>query len=181
MRKNIGYIVLFITICSFGSKPNKSGMNLLELKVAELLNDVRKDPKGFEEHIIAPMLKEAPTDEYLITLSSTLKEMKPAGELIGDAKLYQSAFCHAKGIGSKGLSTHERQSLSCKEKMTFNGECISFGKGKPSDILIQLLVDQGVPSYGHRKICLDSGYKRIGVSLEKHSVWGRCAVLDFSF
>lgn len=181
MQKNIGYIVLFIMLCGFGSKPNKSGMNLLELKVVELLNDVRKDPKGFEEHIIAPMLKEAPKDEYLITLSATLKEMNPAGELIGNKKLYQSAFCHAKEIGSKGLRTHERQSTLCKEKKTFNGECISFGKGKPSDILIQLLVDQGVPSYGHRKICLDSAYKEIGVSVEKHSIWGRCAVLDFSF
>ena len=181
MQKHIGYIVLFLMLCGFGSKPNKSGMNALETKVIKLLNEVRKDPKGFEKHVIAPLLKEAPKDEYLISLSATLSEMKPAGELMGDAKLYQSAFCHAKEIGSKGLKTHERQSTLCKEKKTFNGECISFGKGKPNDILIQLLIDRGVPSYGHRKICLDSGYKLIGVSVENHSVWGRCAVLDFSF
>ncbi len=46
------------------------------------------------------------------------------------------------------------------------------------DIVLQLLIDDRVSSLGHRKICLDARYSKIGVSVSPHKEWDTCAVLD---
>ena len=154
-------------------------MSKTENRVIELLNEVRKDPQGFEKHIIAPKLKKTPNNSYLKSLSKTLKSMSPVGELKANKSQYESAKCHASEIGSKGLRTHKRQSASCKKKSTFNGECIAFGSKKAQEILLILLIDDGVPSLGHRIICLDGKYKELGVSITTHKKWRHVAVMDF--
>jgi hypothetical protein len=49
------------------------------------------------------------------------------------------------------------------------------------DIVLQLLIDHDVPSLGHRIICLSSAYSVVGVSIQYHSRYGKCAVLDFDW
>jgi uncharacterized protein YkwD len=62
----------------------------------------------------------------------------------------------------------------------FGGECISYGMDAGLSIVLQLLIDDGVPSLGHRHICFSKEYKEVGISLKKHKRYGINCVLDFS-
>jgi uncharacterized protein YkwD len=46
------------------------------------------------------------------------------------------------------------------------------------DIILQLLIDDDVPSLGHRINCLNKEYTKIGVSVQPHKKWDTCAVID---
>jgi uncharacterized protein YkwD len=47
-------------------------------------------------------------------------------------------------------------------------------------IVISLLVDDGVPSRGHRRNLLDKAFKFIGLSLGAHPVYRHMCVMDFA-
>ena len=73
----------------------------------------------------------------------------------------------------KAKGTHE----GCIEQIErLYAERLYTGK----DIAMQLLIDHGVKSLGHRKISLSNEYSKIGVSVNTHSQWGICAVIDFN-
>ena len=59
------------------------------------------------------------------------------------------------------------------------GECISYGEAEARGIVISLLVDDGVPSRGHRKIILDPKFSAVGISAGKHVVYSAMCTLDF--
>lgn len=89
-----------------------------------------------------------PTTENEKSLYATMKQMKPASNtLIPMKALFESAKCHATSSGALGYVGHDRQSSTCKSD--FNGECCQYGYDKPSQIVLDLLIDEGVPSLGH--------------------------------
>lgn len=92
--------------------------------------------------------------------------------------LFESAHCHAINAGKIGYVGHDRQSENCKKVEYFLGECCSYGSGDPLEIVMQLLIDEEVPSLGHRKI-LFTPYTKIGVSIKPHVTYGWNSVLDF--
>jgi len=59
------------------------------------------------------------------------------------------------------------------------GENIDYGNGDPRRIVISLLIDDGVPSRGHRMNLLDARFKFVGVSVGAHSVYRHMCVMDF--
>jgi uncharacterized protein YkwD len=113
--------------------------------------------------------------DYRKSLISTLASMQPINALTFDADLYKNAACFAKEQGIAGTSGHTR--IKCP-KITYAAECCSYGMSTAKDIVLQLLIDDRVTSLGHRKICLDAMYSKIGVSVGPHKVWGTCAVFD---
>jgi uncharacterized protein YkwD len=60
------------------------------------------------------------------------------------------------------------------------GENIDYGNGDARRIVISLLVDDGVPSRGHRSNLLDHRFKLVGVSMGAHSVYRHMCVMDFA-
>ena len=107
-----------------------------------------------------------------------MKHMKPASKtLIPTKALFESAKCHAHNSGAKGYVGHDRQSSTCKSD--FNGECCQYGYEKPTQIVLDLLIDEGVPSLGHRKIILDTAYTKVGVSIQPHKTYRINTVMDF--
>ncbi|WP_338812627.1 CAP domain-containing protein [Bernardetia sp. Wsw4-3y2] len=118
------------------------------------------------------------SDYYTGSLYKTMKNMKPVGVLSPQKDLFESARCHAISSGKKGYVGHTRLPNSgCKSK--FAGECCSYGQFDALEIVMQLLVDSGVPSLGHRKICLSGSYKTLGVSVQPHKTYRFNSVLDF--
>jgi hypothetical protein len=113
--------------------------------------------------------------EYRKSLISTLASMKPINELTFDADLFKNAACFAKEQGIAGTTGHTR--IKCP-KAAYAAECCSYGMSTAKDIVLQLLIDDRVTSLGHRKICLDAMYSKIGVSVGPHKEWGTCAVFD---
>jgi uncharacterized protein YkwD len=63
------------------------------------------------------------------------------------------------------------------------GEAISYGPyvaDRGRDVIAQLLVDDGVPSRGHRKALFDEDYRLAGVSCGPHPTFETACVIDFA-
>ena len=141
------------------------------------LNYARLNPKEFCLKYIYKKYGDRETNVYIATLMDYMLSMKPVPTLYPDKKLFESAVCHAETMGKAGLIGHGRQP-GCKS--SFSGECCSYGLANPLEIVIQLLIDQGVPSLGHRYICLGT-YSKVGVSIKPHKSYGTNCVLDFGY
>ncbi|MEO6540182.1 MAG: hypothetical protein ABIN74_04285 [Ferruginibacter sp.] len=157
-----------------------------EKEVIYILNLVRAQPALF----VKTVLKKYPAvsgqgyladdQYYFISLVKTLEKMAPLNILYPDKACFESAQCHAYNSGITGYIGHERKTKDCKTKKHFYGECADYGHSDPLDIVLSLLIDEGIPSLGHRLVCLSS-YDKIGISIQPHSRYGRNAVLDFYY
>lgn len=144
-----------------------------EKMVYYYLNLVRMDPKGFVEKYLSGIRNSK--DSYESSLIKELLVLKPLQPLKPNYKLFESALCHAEESGKSGYTGHTR--TKCAKY--FMGECCQYGISDPLKIVIELLIDQGIPSLGHRKICLDVSFSELGVSMQPHKVYGVNTVLDF--
>ena len=162
---------------------NANYMTAEEKKLICILNMARMNPQLF----CSTVVKKYPTStgqtsllntSYYKSLVKTMNSMKKMGLLQPDMTCYTSAQCHAATSGSTGYTGHERQTDSCLNKRSFNGECCDYGHDQALDILMSLLIDNNVPSLGHRTICLYA-YKTLGVSIQPHITWRHIAVMDF--
>jgi hypothetical protein len=113
-------------------------------------------------------------NSYFKSLVKKLNALKSMDALFFDAKLYQNAKCFAEETGNKGGEGHHRNKCA-KENFA---ECISYGMLSGKDIALQWLLDDRVPSLGHRNIVLDPTYHKIGLSVHPHKKWGTCAVTE---
>jgi hypothetical protein len=155
------------------SAANEDYLTQQEKEVSYYLNLVRMNPSLFAETY---MLKHAghPDDEYETSLYEELKLMEPLPCLKPNKLCWESANCHAVISGKDGYIGHDRKNCSSY----FWGECCQYGPSDPLAIILQLLIDRGVESFGHRRICLGL-FNELGVSIQPHSVYGSNAVLDF--
>lgn len=154
--------------------------NDVEKDVYIYLNYARTRPKEFCEKFVIPNWNKK--NAYENSLVKTMMSLKPMGTLLPNKDLYSSAECHATVSGELGFVGHTR-SVNPKTKKKcdeiFSGECISYGMNEGLSILLQLLIDEGVPSLGHRHICFSGGYEEVGISLKKHKRYEVNCVLDF--
>ncbi|MEI9943724.1 MAG: hypothetical protein WDN26_05830 [Chitinophagaceae bacterium] len=161
-----------------------SYMSQPEKEMVWILNMARLNPSLFLSTVVKkypqqtdkPWLKNV--DEYK-SLLDTMGGLKALPILFPDSLCWASAECHAIESGKKGYVGHTRQSTSCNKLKRFYGECCDYSNGDPLDMLMNLLIDQGVPSLGHRYICLGYYYNKIGISIQPHTAYGKNAVLDF--
>lgn len=114
-------------------------------------------------------------NKYKATLIATLKTKKPAPPLYFDKTLYNDVVCYAAEIANTNLPPHKR--IKCTEVRC--AECIAYGFEEGRQIALQLLIDSGVPSLGHRKICLNNTYTKVGIKNGPHFEYRFCSVLDF--
>jgi hypothetical protein len=150
-----------------------------ERDVIYILNLLHANPSLFAKTVV-PHFSYADNPNYK-SLVDTLLKIDARPMLYPDKKCYNSALCHATSSGKVGYVGHVRQSTSCEAKKYYNAECASYGSGKAIEIVMQLLIDDGVPSLGHRYACIASWYKLLGVSIQPHIGYGNNAVLDFKY
>lgn len=148
-------------------------MTKKEMLVIQYLNVARMYPLWFID--FANLRQPKTANE--ISLVYELKTMKTIPEpLQADSLQFVSAKCHAISSGLQGYVGHERIG---KCTSNFWGECCDYGNDDALEIVKALLIDEDVPSLGHRKICFDESYKKIGVSIQFHKTYRVNAVLDF--
>lgn len=157
-----------------------------EKDVIYILNLIRTNPALFAKTV----LKKYPSASgngylaedtfYFLSLVKTLEKMEPLNMLHPDIKCFESAQCHAIKSGLTGYVGHERKTKDCKTIKHFYGECCDYGHSDPLEIVLSLLIDEGIPSFGHRLVCLGS-YAKIGVSIQDHTRYRHNAVLDFYY
>lgn len=159
-----------------GAKVNY--MNNVEKETLKLINLARLYPKQFLKFYLdyAGVLAVS-GNTYYTTLTKELKEMESRPALLPDQKMYDLAKCWATEAGQEGIIGHNRK--NCKGG--YYGECCSYGCGTALSVVMQLLIDEGVPSLGHRRICLGKEFTVAGISQQPHKQWGVNTVLDFSY
>ena len=149
-----------------------------EKQVIYYLNVARLYPAHFSEllrtYVAASPFHKAKNSNYVNSLKSELKVMKPLPPLLPDKAMWELARCWATEAGNKGLTGHNRK----KCKTGYMGECCQYGVSDPLGIVMELMIDEGIPSLGHRRICLGN-FKSVGVSIQPHKKYGINAVLDF--
>lgn len=143
-----------------------------EKQVFYYLNLVRMNPKLFADTYLKHLKNS--DDDYESSLYTELQALKPFPVLQPNRELYESARCHAIECGERGYIGHER--FKCKEY--FMGECCYYGETDALGIITALLIDQGIESLGHRRICLGD-YTELGVSIQPHKTYDENCVLDF--
>lgn len=152
-------------------------MSTHDREVLYWLNVARMNPSGFYNRFLLKAAQANPSDSYLRSLMTTMYSMKPVPALLPDKTLYDEAMCHARSSGSSGYVGHARTHAPCKK--IYSGECCSYGAESPLGVVIQLLVDDGVPSLGHRILCLEAGFKLAGIASAPHTRFGSNTVIDF--
>lgn len=153
-------------------------MTTAEKELIYILNLARTNPALFAKTVISkyPVRQTG----YYTSLLETMLHLKPLKSLAPDSLCFAGAQCHALNSGAEGYVGHDRSDETCRKKWYYNGECCDYGHNQPIDILMALLVDEGVESLGHRNICLGN-YKKIGVSIQPHRTYRHTAVLDLHY
>ncbi|CAD8070257.1 unnamed protein product [Paramecium primaurelia] len=176
----------------------------LAKEVFELQNKVRQDPslmipvlenrlKYFKDKILhLPGTQATNTKEGANSVQECidfLKKQKPVGPLVYEKGLEEAARDHAEDLGTNGMTGHEGSDHSTtKQRIERHGswkpgtigENISFGKSTAEDIVIQLIVDDGVPSRGHRSNFFEPAYKQVGIFGAPHKAFKHVFVFDFA-
>lgn len=104
-----------------------------------------------------------------------LNAFKACDAYAPDSALTKMAECFQLELQANGKTGHDRK--NCTED--YLAENCSFGKSSARDIVLQLLIDEGIASLGHRKNILNEKYTRIGVAFGEHKKYRKCCVMDF--
>lgn len=205
MRKQISYIFSLVLIfSSIISYSQTSDLNLSEYflpseidnsntadmveyltpeerKVYLYTNLARQYPKKFEKlfrNFVIESGKEEKltTNSYYKTLSNELKTKDPVSILHPDAEMFELAKCWALESGKKGLVGHDR--VKCVKG--YDAENCAYGYSSAQNTVMQLLIDDGVSSLGHRKNIFHAEMKGLGVAIRPHRDIEVCTVQNFS-
>lgn len=139
---------------------------------------------------IVPGQIEMTTNEGVDAVKACVRYMKkarPIGKLKRNSRLSKAAQEFADDSNKNNIMGHVdshgktlRQRLSAHGFGSYTGECCSYGNKEAVYIVIQLLVDDGVASRGHRELIMDPNFNEAGVGVAEHPSFDFCAVIDFA-
>jgi hypothetical protein len=172
----------------------------LERQVVLELNKCRTNPPKYAEDVLEPFLdiihgKLIEFGGEYIQLQegcfvfeeaiNVLKATEGLAPLTWSDDLYKLANDHCKTQGLTEHIGHDRESgedffdACSRFNLEGCGENIDYGYDDAKMIVIMLLVDDGVPSRGHRGNMLRPNYNRVGVSCGPHKKYRHMCVIDF--
>lgn len=147
-----------------------------ELAMADEINLLRSNPAAY-----IPFIEERKAE---IKAGSAFGSVETADELINELKnspplslltplqcLYNAAKKHGEDERSKGISTHvgadgswpwERARRECPTLADGNENLVG-GLDEVRDAVIMLLLDEGIPTRGHRRVLLNPDWKYVAV------------------
>ena len=184
-----------------GAPPTDTGMNAIEKAVLIETNLARTRPATYADFARAHRERfdgrvyvradgaritthEGTTavDEAIAFLAKA-KPLKPLSACKG---LAHAARDHVKDIGPKGILAHEGSDGSTPSQrmnrygqwLDTSGENISFGRLDARDIVLLLIIDDGVPDRGHRVNLFNPDFKTAGVAIGIHAKYGTMCVID---
>ena len=158
-------------------------------EVLKLINEARTDPQVFLQARLLPYLKEHEMENntFAKSLVDDLKSAKKINPLQASPLLEKTARAHAIDMGSKGTVGHDSSNgtsfvdrVRKKIKTGMIAENCDYGNSDPLDIVMSLLIDDGIASLGHRKNLLHPALNWIGIAVEKHKSYGTNCVMDFA-
>ncbi|HXV20510.1 MAG TPA: CAP domain-containing protein [Desulfuromonadales bacterium] len=199
---------LFLTVCLAallllaGALPALSASHL-EQAVLEEMNAARTSPQAFAAHLqrhralfegkryrppgaayfILTQEGPAAVDEAI----AFLKRQRALPPLAWAEGLARSAAELARDQAQSGETGHGRGKLGMEERVSRQvewtgsiGENISYGPNDGRDVVLQLIVDDGVPGRGHRANIFSPDFRLAGVACGPHPTLRTVCVIDFA-
>ena len=131
------------------------------------------------------------TDEGVAAVDEAIRfldRQKPQPPLTWSSGLAAAAMELVSDGGTTGGIGHTgRRSGGMKERIERHGtwqggigENISYGYDEARLVVMQLIVDDGVPDRGHRNILFNNTFGTAGVACGPHPVYGSMCVIDFA-
>lgn len=180
------------------------GSNPLAKEIATLINQLRKDPKGFAAHLkkrlesydgvnftdssgtkYRSMEGKDACNEALVAVESH----QPLPELLLSDGLNRCAQDHCDDLSRTGETGHTGSDGSNMGKRIDRygswsgkvGECIAVQSTTALDFVLQWLIDDGVKSRGDRKTLFSKDFTKFGVGYTPaHKTYKTCAVVVFA-
>ncbi|MBE9206000.1 CAP domain-containing protein [Nostoc sp. LEGE 06077] len=178
-------------------------LSSLEQQVISEMNKVRQNPQAY-----IPILESyrkrfqgknvrLAQNSFLITQEgrkavdeaiSFLKSAPPVGALSISRGMSLAAKAHVKNQGNTGATGHsgsdgsspfDRINRYGKWQITA-AENISYGPSTAQDIVMQLIIDDGVPSRGHRINIFNPAFKVSGVAYGNHKIYKTMCVINYA-
>lgn len=194
-----------ISMENFSSKEISKSVHYqkLEEEIIHEMNKVRTNPSLYAESTIKPMLKRFIGKKYNLQnrIYSTkegvkaveecykvLLQRRAAGILHHKEELRMAAEDHVRDQGHKGIIGHtgndnssplNRVKRYLNSNYLYVGENISYGLFTAQDIVSFLLINDGMPSRGHREILLNPKFNLTGVACGYHKVYETMCVILF--
>ena len=183
---------------------NVNYLTPLEKEIIHEINRLRADPAGYAKAYLEPLQKNYkknilyyPGDQPLMTREGVspllecireLKRQKPLPLVYPSAGLSKAADDHVRDQSRTGKTGHRGSDRSdartrierygkWKERLAEN---IAYGGKTARQVVIYLLIDDGVSDRGHRKTFLNPGYRRVGVATGTHPEYKTMTVMDFA-
>lgn len=176
----------------------------IERQVIIEINKVRTDPAEYARRYLVPLrsyyhdtLLEFPgeiaisTSEGIRALDECIRDLqavKPSSPLSPRKGLTLAAREHARDQAKTGAVGHSGSDRSTPEVRINRygkwdvsvGENINYGNDDARRIVTSLLIDDGVPSRGHRSNLLNATFRFVGVAVGPHRVYAHMCVMDFA-
>ena len=176
----------------------------LEKDIVFEINKLRSNPAEYANEYIAPLAKRYqrrilyyPGDKPLLTREGIsalnecireLKRQKPLPLVYPSAGLSKAANDHVKDQSRTGQTGHLGSDRShSKDRIERYGtwgvriaENIAYGGMNAKQVVVYLLIDDGVRDRGHRKNFLNSDFKQVGVATGIHPGYGNMTVMEFA-
>jgi uncharacterized protein YkwD len=183
---------------------NASYLSTLEKEIILETNKLRSNPVKYAKEYIEPLAKNYknrmlyyPGDKPLLTkegvsaLHECVRELKkqPSLPILNPSSgLSKAANDHVKDQSRTGRTGHAGgDRSSTRDRIERYGdwsiriaENIAYGGISAQQIVIYLLIDDGVKSRGHRKTFLHPDYRFVGVATGNHPHYGNMTVMDFA-
>jgi len=183
---------------------NANYLTPLEKKIVFETNKLRSNPAKYAEEYIEPLAENYkqkllyyPGDKPLMTREGVsalhecvraLKKQPALPVMHPNAGLSRAAEDHVKDQSRSGKTGHSgRDRSTSRERMERYGdwniriaENIAYGGISARQVVIYLLIDDGIKSRGHRKNFLHPDLRIVGVATGSHTTYGNMTVLDFA-
>jgi len=179
-------------------------LNTFREAVLKELNEVRANPVSYvqklatqlafydEQNLIhKPGKTPIQTQEGRSAVMECIQSLgmaQKAPELELSSILSRAAQDHCNDIGPKGITGHDgSDGSSMSDRIEKHGswditigENIDFGNDDPSEIVMALLIDDGVPNRGHRENIMNPQFRAVGIGFGAHTVYRHCCTMDFA-
>ena len=194
--------VLAATESVFADEVTRSALSPVERELFDELNQARSDPQGYAEVLAAlrPYFSgnhlERPGQPILVTVEGVaavdeaiafLRSAQPLPALVLSGGLTRAARDHVADQRDGAMGHTGSDASEPWERMNRYGtwadevaENIAYGGYSTQGVVVQLIVDDGVPSRQHRVNMFDPSYRFVGLACGTHARLHDMCVMDFA-